>query len=117
MLTYIGSTVTDATLNAAANIAECEKAHFALYAPILKRVNIDLAACLKSYAIEDKYVLANGTAAIKFICSYALTPLNNVTLCIKSNGLTDAKSINTANNCTIGALNTCFDLVSIVKNI
>ena len=110
----IATAVTDATFNVNAKIADCEKANFALYDAIWKQVNTDVAACLKAYATDDKYVMGNISILVKYLCSQAATPLNNVTMCIKSNALTDAKSINEANNCTVAALITCFENVSFV---
>ena len=111
MLASVATSVTDATFNVAAKIADCEKTNFALYDAIWKQVNTDVTACLKSYATDDKYVIENLTALFKTVCAVGLTPLNNVTLCIKSNGLTDSKSIMAASNCTVGALVTCFENV------
>ena len=113
MLGTVVSSVTDVSLNVKAKIEDCEKTNFALYDAIWKQVNTDVAVCLKSYATDDKYVIGNWTLLFKLILSEALTATNNITLCIKSNALTDAKSIIAANNCTVGALITCFDLVSL----
>ena len=111
MLDSVALAVTDKTLNAA-KIADCEKTNFALIDDILKQLKTNAGPCFKGYVTDDKYLIGNVTLLFKSISQAAFTPLNNVTLCLKSNALTDAKSINAASNCTVAAFVTCLGYVS-----
>ena len=104
--------VTDKTFNVTANIADCVKTNFALYDDIQKQIKIGVEPCFKGYVTDNKILIATMTLLFKSTAAAAFTPLNNVTLCLKSNALTDAKSINAANNCTVAAFVTCLGYVS-----
>lgn len=116
VLTAIQSTILDSTLNMAAKFADCEKAAVTSLTNIWKQVTTDVGVCMKAYAKDDAYYVGNASALFKMICAVAIMPLNNITMCISSNALKDAQSINEANNCTIGALVTCIDNVWLLFN-
>ena len=115
LLTALTTSVTDTTLNSS-KVADCEKVAFAAIDANIKNAYNSSDSCFQYYS---EYVTHSFTSQVKRIFMESLQcaskALNNVTYCMKSNIISDAKGMDTTTNCTRDSFMTCLRWVSMLN--